>query len=234
MLELLPNLYRFTGQSPRGETLYTYLVVRPDGNLLLPCQDGGVRDHMDDIKRLGGVATQFVTHNHDVDGNLCETVHERFGARLAYHAAEHDAIAKKTTCPADEFGDDGLQVDADFEAIYFPSCCVGSSVYHWQQDGQHRLFTSHVIDHVDGQWRVGLDLWQYRNLRDWGDAATPPDPRPRIATLADLPLDQSLPNVWREGQQEYHTFTDATRTTFAQALRTQIEAESPHVAATAG
>jgi hypothetical protein len=72
-----PNLYRFAGESAHKETLFTYLIVREGGNLLLPCQDGPVREHFDDIEGLGGVATPFVTHNHDVDGVLVEAVQDR-------------------------------------------------------------------------------------------------------------------------------------------------------------
>jgi hypothetical protein len=229
MESLFPNLYRFTGASARNETLFTYLIVREGGNLLLPCQDGPVREHFDDIEELGGVATQFVTHNHDVDGALVEAVHDRFGAELCYHSAEQDAIAEKTKCQSVVFGDEGLRVGSDFQAIYFPSCCAGSSLYHWQHGGKHFLFTSHVINLVEGEWQNGLDLWQYRNLREWSDSETPPDPRPQLAKIAELSLDYTMPNVSVDDQEEYHQFSDDTRTSFFLALDAQVAAEAKHV-----
>ena len=52
MDRIFPNLYRFEGTSPRGETLYTFLLVRDEWNVLLPCQDGSVAEHFDEIEKL--------------------------------------------------------------------------------------------------------------------------------------------------------------------------------------
>ncbi|MGY8825253.1 MAG: hypothetical protein ACKVJG_15170 [Candidatus Latescibacterota bacterium] len=191
-----------------------------------------MREHFDDIEGLGGVATPFVTHNHDVGGVLVEAVQDRFASKLCYHSAEQDAVAEKTKCPSEVFGDEGLRVGSDFHGIYFPSCCAGSSLYHWQHGERHFLFTSHVINPIEGEWQNGLDLWQYRNLREWGDREMPPDPRPQLAKIADLPLDYSMPNVYVDGQEEYHQFSDETRTSFFQAIEEQTEAGAKHVQAT--
>jgi hypothetical protein len=154
--------------------------VRKEGNLLLPSGDGGgtVADLLNDIEALGGVDTQFVTHNHDVNGPFQEAVYDRFEAKLSYHVAEHNAVVEKTKCPSVEFGDEGVQLGSDFQALYFPSCCAGSSLYYWQDSGNHFLFTSHVINMVEDGWQVGLDLWQYKNLREWGESEPPPNPEP--------------------------------------------------------
>ena len=232
MKQIFTNLYRFEGESPRGERLHSFLLVRDGGNLLLPCQDAPVHDHFEDIEKLGGIDTQFVTHNHDVAaGGLHEAVHERFGARLSYHSAERDAVSEKTGCATKEFGDEGLQLSDDFRAIYFPSCCAGSSIYHWSNGDQHFLFTSHVINRVEGGWNVGLDLWQYRNLRDWGEGGSPPDPRPQLAEIGDLPLDYTMPNAIRKGQEDSHQFSAETREAFSNALGEAIEQQSEHLLA---
>lgn len=224
---LFPDLYRFTGESPRGESLYTFLLIREDGNLLLPCQNGSVADHFDEIEELGGIQTQFVTHNHDVDDEVHKAVHDRFGAKLHYHETERGDISKKNGCPSEEFGDDGVAVGSDFRAIYFPSCCVGSCLYQWTSHGKEFLFTSHVINMVDGQWKMDLDLWQYRNLRDWGEGQMPPDPRSRIASVGEIRLDYTMPNV--KAEEEYHQFTDETRSSFRETLEAKLDEESVHV-----
>ncbi|MFT5086716.1 MAG: hypothetical protein ACI906_003650 [Candidatus Latescibacterota bacterium] len=89
-----------------------------------------------------------------------------------------------------------------------------------------------MINPIEGEWQNGLDLWQYRNLREWGDREMPPDPRPQLAKISDLPLDYRMPNVYVDGQEEYHQFSDETRTSFFQAIEEQTEAEAKHVQAT--
>ncbi len=226
MEKIFPNLYRFTDESHRKETLYSFLLVREDGNLLLPAQGGSVIDHFDAIDELGGVNKQLVTHNHDVSGPVHEAVQERFGAKLHHHSAEQEAVTEKTSCETEGFGDEGLALGSDFRAIYFPSCCVGSSVFHWQNEGACYLFTSHVINRVEGEWKMDLDLWQYRNLRDWEDDASCPDPRPGLTEIGELQLNYTMPNVWKEGMEEYHRFDPDSRKSFSEALAETIENES--------
>ena len=176
--------------------------------------------------------TQFVTHNHDVNGPLQEAVYDHFGAKLCYHHAEQEAVAEKTQCPSVEFGDDGLQLDSDFQALYFPSCCAGSSLYHWQDGENQFLFTSHVINRmVDGGWQIDLDLWQYKNLRDWGERISPPDPEPQLSKIANLPIGYIVPNVYREGQEEFHRFTEDTRKSFSTTLERRLKEEAPNLQA---
>jgi len=31
---------------------------------------------------------------------------------------------------------------------------------------------------VEDGWQIGLDLWQYKNLREWGESEPPPNPEP--------------------------------------------------------
>lgn len=212
MERIFPNLYRFTDEPSHKGRIYSYLIVRKGGNLLLPCLGGGaVSDHLKDIERIGGVDTQFVTHNHDIDGALQEAVYARFGAKLCYHRADHKKVVAKTKCPTAEFSDDGLQLGSDFQALYFPSCSVGSSVYHWRFRGKHFLFTSHVINMVKGDWHVDLDL-----------VKSPPSLAPQFAEIAKLPIDYTMPNVCRYGQEEFHRFNDYTRKAFSTALRAKV------------
>lgn len=106
---------------------------------------------------------------------------------------------------------------------------MGSSLYHWTHGNEHYLFTSHVVNRVEDDWRVDLDLWQYGNLRDWGDLQVPPDPPSQIAAIAQMPLDYTMPNMFRHGTEEFHAFSDDTRASFTAALGAQLEAESKHV-----
>ena len=211
MERIFPNLFRFTDEPYRRGRRFTYLLKRKQGNLLLTCQDGSVRDHFKDIEKLGGIDTQFINHNHDMGGELHEAIHKRFGAKLFHHKAEKKKVEAKTKCPHEEFGDDGLQVGSDFEAIYFPSCTAGLSLYRWRHQGVHFLFTSHVIKMVQGDWHVSLHMKK-----------SPPGLGPQFAQIAKLPVDYVLPNVCAYGQEEYHRFNDFTRKSFGTALRARL------------
>ena len=215
MERIFPNLYRFTDEPFRKGRKFSYLLVRKKGNLLLPFKGGAVRDHFEDIERLGGVEAQFVTHNHDVIRDFHEEVYDRFEAKLYYHKADDKKVSAKTKCPKVPFDDDGLQIDTDFWALYFPSCTAGLSIYWWRNRGKHYLFTSHVINMTEGEWYMGLDLNK-----------APPHLAPQFAKIAKLPLDYALPTRRAYGQEEFHRFNDYTRKSFATALRARIKAST--------
>ena len=211
MERIFPNLYRIAREGNKGRS-YAYFIKRRQGNLLLTCGEGTVRDNLDEIEKLSGVHTQFINHNHDVGGQLHEDIYKRFGAKLYHHELENKKVAKKTRCPSESYGDEGFRVGKDFEAIYFPSCGEGLSLFLWQNAGKGFLFTSHVIKMANAEWQIGLNLKKKSKTSD---------PK-QFAEVANLPVDYILPNVRRYGAEGYHTFNDITRKSFGLALRRKI------------
>ena len=211
MEQIFPNLYRIAREGNKGRS-FAYFIKRRQGNLLLTAGNGTVHEHFAEIEKLGGVQMQFINHNHDIGAELHETIHLRFGAKLYHHELENKKVARKTQCPSEAYGDQGLQVGKDFEAIYFPSCGEGLSLFRWENRGQSFLFTSHVIKMAGGSWQIGL------NLTKMSKGSQPK----QFAEIAKLPIDYILPNVCQYGQETYHTFNDITRKSFGTELRRKI------------
>ena len=65
-----------------------------------------------------------------------------------------------------------------------------------------------IHDLVEGDWHVDLNLKK-----------SPPNLGPQFAEIAELPIDYTMPNVCRYGQEEFHCFNDYTRKSFSTALR---------------
>lgn len=212
MEKVAPNLYRMTGKRASKGRAFAYLIVREAGNLLLPRAGVPVMEYVDEIDEMGGVATQFLTHRHDVDGAQHDVIYERFGARLACHRAERWKVAPKTSCPIDVFDDEGLLVDDDFQALYFPSCTHGLCLYHWRHRDTNYLFTSHVATVTEGAWRVDLQPAKAFTER-----------RAQLSELMKLPLDVALPSLARDGQQPMHRFDEASRAAFRRQLQARIQ-----------
>jgi hypothetical protein len=81
---IFPNLYRFTDFGHRARS-YSYLVVRKEGNLLLPGFVTSLYDHFTDIDKLGSVDLQFITHYHDLNPAFHEKAYNHFGCKPCYH-----------------------------------------------------------------------------------------------------------------------------------------------------
>ena len=211
MQRIFPNLYRFTAIWP-SRRAYSYLVVRKEGNLLLPGFVSSLYDHIGDIDKLGGVDLQFITHYHDLRPEIHEKVYDHFGCKLCYHKAAGATVRKKTKCPAQEFGNDGLQLGSDFEAVYFPGHTPGHSIHRWRRGRKQFLFSGHVMKLVYGKWELFFN----------------PTKATKGARFDDLvEADHVLPTSSPYGTEEFHTFIEPTRASFSEAVKQALEVPSP-------
>ena len=140
---------------------------------MLVChQSGPNAADIKEIKKLGGIDSQWICHNHDTlrDG-LHEKLHKQFGCELRFHSVERPKVRKKTKCPLDPFDGDQPEVGSDFQALYFPACSEGHSVYRWR----YYLFTSHSMYIEDNKWQIQCRI------------------RPQAAKVAKLPVDYVFP-----------------------------------------
>ncbi len=211
MERIFPNLYRFTDFRSRSRS-YSYLLVRKEGNLLLPGFFTSLCDHFKDIDKMGGIDLQFITHYHDLNPEFHEKAHDHFGCKLCYHKAAGATVRKQTKCPAEEFSNDGLQLGSDFEAVYFPGHTPGHSVHRWRHRRKQFVFSGHVMKLVDGVWELFFN-------------PTKADKGTRFDDFAEA--DHLLPTSSPYGTEEFHTFNGHTRTSFNEAVKQALEVPSP-------
>jgi glyoxylase-like metal-dependent hydrolase (beta-lactamase superfamily II) len=156
MKRIFPNLYRLT-EADGDAWAHSYLIVRKSGNLLLPGYVPSLVEHLDLMEKLGGVSLQFLTHVHDVNAEFHDQAFTRFDSKLCHHKAARSRVQQKTECPAEEFGHDGLALDDDFEATYFPGHTPGHSIFRWHSGGKQFLFTGHVMRFEDDRWKLNFN-----------------------------------------------------------------------------
>jgi glyoxylase-like metal-dependent hydrolase (beta-lactamase superfamily II) len=207
MERIFPNLYRISS-APKEEVRHTYLLTRADGNLLV-CHSGGPTDtELNEIEALGGIDSQWVCHQHDVNRDgLHENLHRRFGCELHHHRREK-GVRKKTECPVVQFDDDGLTLGSDFEALYYPSCTDGHTVYRWKSQDTYFLFTSHAFYYRKGEWELGVPMPSKRRALL----------RPQLAALADVHVDYVLPGYTAPDEDVQYQLDDTMRASFQKAL----------------
>ncbi|NKB66185.1 MAG: hypothetical protein GKR89_03915 [Candidatus Latescibacteria bacterium] len=213
MERLFPNLYRVSTPNKK-ETSHTYLLQRQAGNLLV-CHNGGPSaEDLDEIERLGGIDSQWVCHQHDVNRNgVHEDLYARFGCKLHHHRREK-GVRKKTQCPVVPFGDEGLKQEPDFEALYYPSCMDGHSLFRWRHRDQYFLFTSHAFYLRENTWHISVPMPSYR--RDLL--------RPQFAQIAKLQVDYVLPGYTAPQEDTFYRLNEQTKQSFSEALRGKAQA----------
>ena len=210
MDRIFPNLYRLSEAGPECRS-YSYLIVRKQGNLLLPGYVDSLAEHLGEIEKLGGVDFQFITHCHDLNPEFHEEAYERFGCRLSYHKAAGATVRKKTQCPAEEFGHDGLQLGPDFEAIYFPGHTPGHSIFRWRHGRKRFLFTGHVMRLEDDRWKLNFN----------------PTKAPKGTQFDHLAeADHFLPTR-SFASDEFYTLSEHSRSLFIEAVKEAWEFPKP-------
>ena len=216
MERIFANLYRFGGAPNKRGTSHTYLLVRKEGSLLVCHQSGPSAGDMDEIERLGGLDSQWVSHHHDINRDgLHQDLHDRFGCKLHHHRTDRRGVRGKTKCPVVQFGDEGVRHGSDFEALFFPTCSAGHSVYRWRHRGRYYLFTSHAIYLRDNKWNLQFNP---HRVSLW---------RPQLAELAKLRVDYVFPGYIGPGEEPFYRLDDQLKRSLSRALRAKFKQTAP-------
>lgn len=212
MERVFANLYRIGGAQNRRGSAHSYLLVRKEGNLFVCHQSGPSPKEIAEIKRLGGIESQWICHHHDANReDVHEDLHKRFGCALHHHSAERAAVRKKTKCPNEQFGDEGIQHGTDFEGLFFPSCTAGHTVYRWKHRGKYFLFPSHAMNLREDKWEFGFNPWR---VGAWGD---------QVPKLARLEANYVFPGYTGAGEDAFYRLNDQTRRSLARGLRAKLK-----------
>ena len=213
--QIFANLYRIDShlRKKSGKVSYSYLLVRKQGNLLICNQQSLVDGCLEEIDALGGIDTQLIARYTDSKrGDYHDMLHRRFGCKLCYHEAERSMTRTKTKCPAVTFGDDGLEIGADFKAHLFSNHHrSGACLFSWRYRGKNYLFSGGGAKPGDDEWDMHFDpeLW--------------PEKRALFGELLKLKLDYMLPDSSAAGEEDIHRFTEKTRRLFFRSIRSKLK-----------
>ena len=95
---------------------------------------------------------------------------------------------EKRECPISAFGDEGVKIGHDFQAID-----IGHTVFHWTNAGKHFLIPGHAIHQDDGDWDVHMHAFS--------------GPQLPMRRLSELPVDYLLPGRAKARDEDFFTFT---------------------------
>ena len=207
MERVFANLYRIGSPNDRGMS-YTYFLVRKEGNLLVGHQSQPSRKDIAEMKKLGGLDSQWICHQHDtITDGVHEDLHDRFGCVLHHHTQDRPAVRKKTKCPTEQHGNEGLTYGSDFEAIYWPTCTSGHCIFRWRSRGKYYLFTSHAIYLQDDAWDLQCNKWHMDHLRR------------QLARLSKLQVDYGFPGYAPADELGFYRLNDQTRKSLTKAMK---------------
>ncbi len=208
MERIFANIYRFGGAPNKRGKSHSYLLLRKEGNLLVSHQSGPTKKEMAEIKRLGGIESQWICHHHDAyaDG-LHDDLYAQFGCQLHHHSKDRSRVSKVSKCPHVKFGDEGLQHGADFEALFFPSCSAGHSIFRWRDRGKYYLFSSHAIYRREEEWHLGFNS---SRTSQW---------TPLLPKLEALHVDYVFPGYIEHGEAGFYRLNDPARKSLSKALK---------------
>ena len=136
------NVYFCGYASPNSYGAASYLIVRPEGNVLVD-SPRFAKVLVRRIEELGGVSTMFFTHQDDVADH--EQFRKHFGCRRVIHRADSRHVEAEQLLD----GEDPIQLDPDLLAIPVPGHTRGHVVL---LDRSRYLFTG---DHLAWSERRG-------------------------------------------------------------------------------
>ena len=127
-----------------------YLLVRPEGNLLI-YSSKIIERHFSFIEEKGGLQATIITHLHEASP-YCNVVADHFGVPFYSPEIESKEISK--SCRVDKTYKGNLHFDNTLEIISTPGHSSGSSCFIWTAPDEKRiLFTG------DNLYPTGEECW---------------------------------------------------------------------------
>lgn len=149
----LPGIYLCGFHSEKSYGAVPYLIVHPDGNILVD-SPRYTKKLADKIKILGGVRYMFLTHKDDVAD------HEEWSKHLNCKRILHSRDVEITTADVEIqlYGDGPWNVGTDFDLIHTPGHTEGSVCLYYKPLGV--LFTG---DHFAKSEESEFDIFAIYN-----------------------------------------------------------------------
>jgi len=180
------NVYFCGYASPNSYGAASYLILRPEGNILID-SPRFARTLVRRLEELGGIAVMFFSHRDDVADH--EKFHEHFGCRRIIHRADSRGIA------TEEFieGQEPVTLDKDLYVVPVPGHTGGNVVLLYRNKF---LFTG---DHLAwSDTRGGLIAFRDVAWYSW------PEQTKSMKRLLDLQFQWVLPGHGRRAHQPEH------------------------------
>ena len=174
--ELFPNIYSCGHPSEKTWGAHSYFVHTQDGNVMVdsPQYEEGL---IEALEAAGGVGWIFISHHDDI-GDACQ-FQNRFGSKIAIHAAEASAVG----CPVDSPFVNITELSPQLIAIPTPGHSPGSSCLLFTQ-APGFLFTG---DHLMGTRQDAVLPAKFSWTHDWTQQLK------SARGLLDHPFDVVLP-----------------------------------------
>jgi glyoxylase-like metal-dependent hydrolase (beta-lactamase superfamily II)/ferredoxin len=177
------NVYFCGFASPNTYGAASYLIVRPEGNVLID-SPRFAKSLVERIEELGGISMMFMTHRDDVAEH--QKLHERFGCRRVIHRADARGIEAEQLLD----GEESVALDKDLVAIPVPGHTRGHVVLLYRNKF---LFTGDHLAWSDK--RGGLIAFRDVSWYSW------PQQTQSMKRLLDFRFEWVLPGHGRRGHQ---------------------------------
>jgi glyoxylase-like metal-dependent hydrolase (beta-lactamase superfamily II) len=192
MRQIYPDLWQSKAEHPFfGVNSHAYLLTKPAGNILF--YSSFLRGEREEVKSLGGIAFQYLSHRDEVSSALAEIKRE-FGSKLACHRREEPSV--RGAAQVDYLFDKREVLQETIEVIPTPGHTDGSVSFLVRSvEGKKYLFTGDTIYMNDGRWETRLQGGSKADLVD------------SLRLLRELAPDVVLSSA-SEGLLAYQSFTD--------------------------
>lgn len=149
--ELFPSLYLLRPTKPPPKTQFTYLLKRPDGNVLFATKYDA-RPHAADIEALGGIDQSLLGDRHHALPATMKFA-QGFGTVLTGSKVEAKVLAAAGVKVGRQLEFERQSLGPDLEALPTPGHTRGAFSYLWTHSGRRYLFIGDTLVPVDGVWQ---------------------------------------------------------------------------------
>lgn len=164
MKEILTKLFLIRDDAHTSSTPYTYLALRPDGNILFATK-ADISPFYDAIEKKGGVSAVLIGDRHHVSEDTIK-LSWHFNASLICSRIEAKVLSARGFAINTALPYEPGALGSDIEIIPTPGHTTGAFSYIWNNGANKILFIGDTLVPVENTWQYWVSPPSRKTLAD--------------------------------------------------------------------
>lgn len=155
MNEILPNLYAFNNMVNGKRSQTSFLIVRPEGNILFGTS-ANISEYINDIKEFGPVIGIFLGDRHHGKEEILSTA--KYLNSPIYSSKIEAKVLQKSGVTVDNIIKyEHHNLYEDLEVIPTPGHTPGALSYLWKSGERKVLFIGDTVVPINDEWEIWVN-----------------------------------------------------------------------------
>jgi len=164
MKQILPNLYSMNNMVDGKQSQTTFLIVRPEGNILFGTS-ADISAYYPQIRELGPVIAILLGDRHQGKGEILSSS-KHLNSPICCSKIESKVLQKSGVTVDNIIKYEQHNLYDDLEVIPTPGHTTGALSYLWQTDEHKVLFIGDTVVPINDEWEIWVNKPHRQKMKE--------------------------------------------------------------------